>query len=422
MKTLNIGLVGFGTVGSSVKNTIDKRKEEIKKQHNFEFNIKRIAVKRKDTERKISVPAELLSSVDDIIQNPEIDTVIELIGGKYPAKDIITRALRNKKNVITANKELLADYGDALISEARKNGCYFGFRAAMTGCYEVLDRLYYGGTVQSVIGVFNGTCNYILTEMERTNKDFGQILKQAQDLGYAEKDPSLDIDGIDTKYKLMAIARLVLAASLRRKNFYVEGIRGMDPQDSQFAKRLGYKIKLLGKIVREGEEADIRIHPALIPQEKILASLRGVENCIQINDSLKGEGSLVAAGAGGNPAAMAVFSDLIDTAREAKIHWPTVHKKISVKRINSIRCKYYMRFNAINQPGVLAKVASALARFDININKVIQEGEKIGAVVPIIIITAEALEGNIKKALRIIDSLPVIKEKTRLIRIEENVS
>lgn len=421
MKRINIGLVGFGTVGSSVKSTIDKRKGEIKKQHNFEFNIKRIAEK-KDFERKKRVPEELLSTVDDIIQDPEIDTVIELIGGEDPAKDIIVKALRNKKNVITANKELLADYGDFLIREARKNGCYFGFRAAMTGCYEVLDRLYYGGTVESVIGVFSGTCNYILTEMEKSNKDFDQILKQAQDLGYAERDPSLDIDAVDTKYKLMAIARLVLAASLRRKNFYVEGIRGISLQDIQFAKKLGYKIKLLGIIKREGEEVDIRAHPALIPQDKILASLRGVENCIQINDILKGEGSLVAAGAGGNPAAMAVFSDLIDTAREVKIHWPTVKKEISIKRINSIKCKYYMRFSAINQPGVLAKVASALAKFNININKVTQEGEKIGAVVPIIIITDEALEGNVKKALKIIDGLPVIKDKTRLIRIEENVS
>lgn len=417
MKKLNIGLIGFGTVGSSVKSIVEKRKEEVKRQHGFEFNIKRIADKG-----KLRIPKKLLSSVEDIIHDPEIDTVLEIIGGIHPAREIILKALKQGKNVITANKALLAKRGELLISEARKNDCYFGFRAAMTGCYEVLDRLHYGGTVERVVGVFNGTCNYILTEMEKNNKDFGQILSQAQKLGYAERNPSRDIDGSDTADKVRVIARLVLAAPLQGKDFYVEGIRGISLQDIQYAQKLGYKIKLLGIIKREKKQADIRVHPALIPQNKILASLVGVENCIQTYDSLKGESSLVAPGAGGNPPAMAVFSDLIDTAREVKIHWPTIKKKISLKRINLIKCKYYFRFSAVNQPGVLAKVASALAKFNVNIDKVIQEGKQPGAVVPIIIITSEALEGDVRKALKIIDNLAVIKEKTKLIRIEENVS
>lgn len=422
---INLGLLGLGTVGSSVVKILSERKNDFKLNYGVEFKIDRIAVRQINAKRKVKVSREILTdNPDEILNNPNIDTVIELIGGVSPAKDFILKALRNKKNVVTGNKHLLALHGDKLINEALKNNCYLGFRAAITGCHQILEHLSYGGpSINNIVGIFNGTCNYILTEMERSNENFNEVLKRAQECGYAEQDPSMDIDGIDTADKAIIIARIVYGLSLKTSDFHVEGIRGIDIQDIKSVKELGYRIKLLAIMKRDNDMLEIRIHPALVQQNKAIAMLKGIENGIQISDDLRGPRGLYAEGAGGNPTASAVIMDLMNIANNASIAWTNKTGKLSVKRMNSVNCKYYMRINALNKPGALARVSSVLGKFNINIRNVIQKGEerKIGAIVPIIIITDEALERDVQKAIKQINSLKLSKEKAIIIRIEDNV-
>ncbi|MCK4261734.1 homoserine dehydrogenase [bacterium] len=421
-KKLTIGLIGLGTVGYSVFDLLEERKNELKKQHGLNFYLKRIVEKDPKKKKNLkSFRGILCKNVEEILGDSEIDTVIELIGGIDPAHKIIREALKRKKNVVTGNKHLLGLHGKSLFREANKNNRYLGFRAAMTGCHQVLNHLEYGGTIKSILGVFNGTTNYILSQMEENDMSFSDALKQAQKLGYAERDPSLDIDGLDSAYKLILIVRLAFVYNLKPDSFYIEGIRNIEIQDVQFAKELGYAIKLLGIVKRENNALEVRVHPCLVPKNKSLALLKGVENGIEIIDEARGNGGLIAEGAGGNPAASAVLADLIDIANDSGIYLPEPIEKLSIKKMPLIKCKYYIRFNAINKPGVLAKIASVLAKYNINIRKVIQKGEEIGAVMPIIIITDEAVEREAQKAVKIIDKLPIVKSKTKLIRIEEKV-
>ncbi len=422
VKKINIGLLGLGTVGSSVVKILSKKKAEYRRNYGFEFNIKKILVKRINAKRNVNVSNGILTTnPDSILNDPEIDTVIEVIGGLSPAKDMILKAIKNKKNVVTGNKHVLSLYGDKIIKEARKNNCYLGFRAAITGSHQILSHLYYGASVKSIIGVFNGTCNFILTEMEKSNKDFPEILEQAKQLGYAEADPSMDIDGTDTAHKVIIISKLLFGLNIKLEDFYVEGIRDIDIQDIQFSKELNYRIKLLGIMKRENNNVDIRVHPALVPINTSLALLKGAENGIQIDDELRGQGGLYAEGAGGDPTASAIITDLMGVANGSPISWPKQVSKLLIKRIKSINCKYYIRFNAINKPGVLANISSILGRFDINLNKVIQKGERLDTVLPIIIISDEAKENDVRKAIKLIGNLNVTKGKTKIIRIEENV-
>jgi len=421
-KKLTIGLIGLGTVGYSVFNLLKKRKNELKKHHGIVFSLKKIADKHIEKKKNLnSFSGILCKNAKDILNDPEIDTVIELIGSEPPAYEIIKEALRNKKNVVTGNKHLLAEQGDKLFKEATKNNRYLGFRAAMTGCHQVLSHLEYGGTIKSILGVFNGTTNYILCQMENNDISFPDALEKAQKIGYAERDPALDVNGFDTAHKVILIARLAFAYNLKKNNFYIEGIKDIEIQDVHFAKELGYAIKLLGIIKKENGVLEVRVHPCLIPKNKTLAIVKGVENGIEIIDEARGNNGYVAEGAGGDPAASAVLADLLDLANDSRISLPEPVEKLSIKKMALVRCKYYIRFNAINKPGVLAKISSVLAKHSINIRSVVQKGEKIGAVTPIIVITDEALERDAQKAIKIIDNLPVVKNKTKLIRIEEKV-
>lgn len=421
-KKLTIGLIGLGTVGYSFFNLLEERKNELKKQHGLNFYLKKIAEKDPKKKKTLkSFSGIFCKNVEEILGDPEIDTVIELIGGINPANGIIKEALKSKKNVVSGNKELLATLGSKLFKKASTNNCYLGFRAALTGCHQILSHLEYGGAIKSILGIFNGTTNYILSQMEKNNMSFSDALERAEKLGYAERNSSLDISGKDSAHKLMLIVRLAFGYSLKRKDFHIEGIEDIEIQDVQFAKELGYVIKLLGIIKRENNILEVRTHPCLISKNSPLAGLKDVENGIEIVDKARGNTALIAEGAGGNPAASAILADLFDIANDSGIHLPEPIEKFSIKKISLIKCKYYIRFNAINKPGVLAKIASVLAKHNINIRKVIQKGEEIGAVMPIIIITDEAIEKEAQKAVKIIDKLPIVKSKTKLIRIEEQV-
>ncbi len=419
-KKLTVGLIGAGTVGRSTLGLLQKRKAELRTRHGLSFCVKRIAEKDPKKRRGLEAFGSIVShDFDAILNDPEIDTVVELIGGITPAYDIVIEALRRKKNVVTANKYLLATRGERVFKEARKNNCYLGFRAAITGCHQAKNHLEYGGTIKSILGVFNGTTNYILWRMEEDDTDFSNALKKAQELGYAERNASLDIDGFDSAHKMIVVARLAFAHQLKLNDFHIEGIGGIKIDDVRYAKELGYVVRLLGTIRRDGNSLEVRLHPCLVGKDKQLAHLKGVQNGIEITDEARGNNSLVALGAGGDPAGSAVLADLIDIANDTVLQLPATRKQFRVKKMSQVKCEYYLRFNAVNKPGVLAKIATVLARHGINIRTVIQKGPGPRAVTPIIVITDRALERETQKAVRAIDQLPITRGKTELIRLAE---
>ena len=423
-KKLNLGILGLGTVGGSVVKILGRRKAEFKKD-GYEFILKRVCDKDIKKARLLHLKKGLLTtSPSKIINDPEIDIVVELIGGEHPAKDIIEDALKNKKSVITANKKIVADGGQALARKAKRNGCYFGFRAAITGCHVVMDQLVHGGPINSVVGVFNGTCNYVLTQMKKLGKEQEEVIREAQRLGYAERNPSEDIDGIDTEYKVRILSMLVFGFKAPRERMLIEGIREIALEDIRFSNQLGYEIRLLGILNRNRNMMDVRIHPALVPQGTKFAMLRGAQNCIEIDDILRGRGGAVYEGAGGAPAASAVIQDLIDAADAAPVNWPSrerLEENLSLTPKRTISSKYYLLFKAVNKPGVLAGISSALARHNINIAKVEQKEEERKGLVPIVIITDNAIEQNIWKALKRTSSIDVIRGKPKLIRIVDTL-
>jgi len=419
---ITIGLFGLGTVGTGLVKLLQSRKSELKDHYGVELHLKKIVVKDLNKERLVNIPKEILTTnASEIINDSEIDTVIELIGGISPAKDIVIAALKKKKNVVTGNKLLLATHLEKILQEADKNNCHLGFRAAITGCHQIRDHLTYAGTIKSIVGIFNSTCNYILTEMENNQVDLSGALKKAQQLGYAESDPSLDIDGLDTCHKLILIARLAMGISLSPKDFSIQGIKDINLKDMTIALDLGYRFKLLGFLKNQDNKIDIRVHPTLIPKKSSLASIEGIENAIQIHDEVWGERGLVAEGAGMNPTASVVLVDLIDIAKGITFYWPKKMARCHVKRIGLVKSKYYLRFNAVNKPGVLAKISSILGKHSINIRNVTQKGEGLNSVVPIIMIVDESFSKDIEKALKVIDTLPIIKQNSVSFRIEDNV-
>ncbi len=418
-KKLSIGLVGLGTVGSSVVEILKKRRQEFLKG-GYDFRFKALCDRNVRKKRGSFIRKDLLTaSYSKILNDPDIDVVIELIGGESPAKEIIQGALSRGKSIITANKGIVSRIGPSLAARAREKNCYFGFRATLTGCYAIIDQLVHGGPIKSAAGVFNGTSNYILTRMKSSDIEQKEAVREAQKLGYAERDPSDDLDGIDTEYKIRIVSMLVFGFSPPQGKMVVEGIRNITLEDLKFADELGYEIRLMGISAKKDSEMDVRVHPALVPRESTFALIRGAQNCIEIDDVLRGVGGAIYEGAGGYPAASAVIQDLIDASEHAPINWPSFNlyedelRLLPESRINS---KYYLLFRARNRPGVLAGISSALAENNINIEKVEQKREEKNGLIPVVLITGGALEDEIRRALRKISYLNIIKGEPKLVR------
>jgi len=421
-KIVHVGLFGLGTVGRGIVELLGRKKEE---SGDYEFILEKIAVQHLDKERPISLSNHLLTtSHQEILENPKIDTIIEVIGGISSAKEIILGALRRGKNVITANKALLAQAGSQIFKEASENDCYLGIRASNIASYRLIESLTSSPSqIEKLMGVFNGTCNYILTEMEKTREDFFSILKKAQEIGYAEKDPSDDIDGYDTAHKLIVLFGLTTGYFLSLDSFFIEGIRKISYQDILFAKELGYRIKLLAIIKQKGNCLEARVHPALLPTGKGLARLEGIENGIELRDEIGLEIGMQAPGAGKYPTAAAILEDLICIAKGRKLILPQRRKNLDLKKMGDIESKYYLRFNVFDQVGVLAKISGILGNHDISIKSVLQKGEakKSTDSVPIIMLTHEAKEEAVQEALKEIDNLSVVREDPLLIRVGEGI-
>jgi len=419
---LRIGIFGLGTVGTGVVELL-KRKEG--KLGNFRFSLDKVVVKNPDKKREVNLPSGLLSTnPEDILDNPSIDTVIEVIGGIYPAKDFVLGALRKGKNVVTANKALLATYGSKIFQEAAENGCYLGVRASNIAAYRLIESLMSSPSkIEKLVGIFNGTCNYILTKMEKQGRSLSDLLKEAQRMGYAEANPSDDINGLDTAHKLVVLLGLTLGFFPPLESIYMEGIGNIAAQDVLFAQELGYKIKLLAIVQKEGNLLEARVHPALIPQDRWLARLEGVENGLEIRDEIGLEIGMQAPGAGKYPTATAIIEDLIYIAQGRKLFLSAKNINLSLKPVGEIETKYYLKFCAVDRAGVLAKIANVLGEHDISIESVIQKGgeSKKDNLVPVIMLTHRSREDNIQKALREIKELPVVEGNPFLIRVEEGI-
>lgn len=425
--SISIGIIGFGTVGGGTVKILLEDREILGQRLGFFLNLKKIADIDIKRDRGLRLPKGMLTrDPDEIINDPEIDIAVELIGGIRPARDFIIKALRNKKHIVTANKALLAIHGNELFETAEKNGVLIGFEASTAGGIPIIKIIREGlvaNMILSIFGIINGTSNYILTRMTDEAIDFTSALKEAQRFGYAEADPTLDVEGIDSAHKLTILASIAYGIPLSFDRVYKEGITDITPQDIEFAGELGYKVKLLAITKCTDKEVELRVHPTMIPKDELIAKVDGVFNAIYVEGDRVGETLYYGRGAGALPTASAVISDISDIGRSirrgAKIHHRGFKRAdLKIRKITEIETLYYLRFSVLDKPGVLSKISGILGENNISIASVIQKGRRVGETVPVIILTHRAKEKDIISALKEIDRLPVVTAKTHFIRVE----
>lgn len=427
-KIINLGLIGLGTVGGSVVRVLRDNLTLIEARVGVPVRLKKVCDLDLDRAEGLGLnPDQLTTEAEKVVTDPEIDIVIELIGGYEPARTFILEAIKHGKQVVTANKALLAKYWGEVMSAASEYKVGLGFEASVGGGIPLLSSIQTGlaaNRIESIFGIINGTCNYILTTMESQGKEFNEVLAEAQAEGYAEADPSFDIEGIDAAHKTIILASLAFGQWVKMEEVYTEGIARITRADIAYAREFGYAIKLLGIAREEEGELDVRVHPVLFPGHHLLASVDGVYNAVYCRGNLTGPLLFYGQGAGRFPTASAVVADCITLARDlsaGQVRLPLRpgDKPKHVKGINKVKSRYYIRLSALDQPGVLAEISGILGRYQISIASVIQKERRIKDSVPVIMLTHEALEQNMQAAISEIDQLPVIKDKSLLIRIEE---
>ena len=426
---ISIGIIGFGTVGTGTVKILLENKEIIKERIGFEINLRRIADLDIFRDRDIKLPKSILTSnVDDILSDPETDIVVELIGGIRPAKDFILKAINNRKHVVTANKALLATEGNEIFTAAHKREVEIGFEASVAGGIPIIKVIREGlvaNRIKAIYGIINGTSNYILTKMTEEDVEFSKALKEAQALGYAEADPTLDIEGIDSAHKLAILAYLSYGIPVSYRDIYTEGISRISPQDISFASELGYKVKLLAIAKESDSKIELRVHPTMLPKEYLISKVDGPFNAIYIEGDATGSTLYYGRGAGCMPTGSAVVSDIVDIARNimknATGRVPVLTKtlrNLKIKRMDDVISMYYFRFSALDKPGVLSKISGILGNYNISIASVIQKGRSVGEAVPLVVRTHKAKERDVRKAISEIDRLPIVMDKTVFIRVE----
>lgn len=428
-KTVKVGLIGWGTVGGGLVKILKANGSLIEKRLGGRLEIKAIADKDITTPRSVKVDKKILTTnVKSVIRNPDIDIIIELIGGKEPARTYILEAIEEGKHIVTANKALLAECGEEIFAAASKNGVDVYFEGSVGGgvpIIKILKEGLVGNRIQAILGIINGTANYILSRMTSEGKDFQEVLSEAKRLGYAESNPAMDIEGTDSAHKLTILASLAFGAKVKLSNVYVEGIKGITTADIRYADEVGYSIKLLAIAKESQGKIEVRVHPTLIPHHHLLSSVNGVFNACFLSGDAVGDMLVYGQGAGEMPTGSAVVADLVDLARNLLSGTPhrvpmlTYQSRVKkIKPMEETVCRYYMRFSVLDRPGVLASISSILGEKDISIASVMQKERREGDIVPIVIMTHEAREENIQVALKKINQLAVVKAKTMLIRVE----
>lgn len=435
MKDIKVGLIGFGTVGAGTVKLLSGNAALIRQKLGTGLILKKIADLDVVTDRGVTVPPGVLTAdVNEVLDDPEIAVVIELIGGYEPARTFVLRAIAAGKHVVTANKALLAVHGGEIFAAAAAAGVEVLFEPAVGGGIPVISAIrgnLAANRFSTVLGILNGTCNYILTRMTEEGAEFAAVLKTAQELGYAEADPTFDVEGIDTAHKLCLLVSLCFGTRVKLEDVHTEGISSLSPVDISFAREFGYKIKLLAIGKQNGESIEARVHPTMIPLSYPLADVDGVFNAVRLAGDFVGPVMLYGRGAGMNPTASAVVGEVIDIARNilAGIGRRTAPLgycddavvTLPLKPVGDIVSKYYLRFSAVDRPKVLARIAGVLGDFGISIESMIQTARSDRESVPIVIMTHEAREADVRAALAHIDALEIITERTNLIRIEDSL-
>jgi homoserine dehydrogenase len=433
-KVLNVAIVGLGTVGRGTYNVLNRNAQEIARRAGCEIQVKAVVVRNLATAQEfLQNSFQPTTNLDAVIADPTIDVVIEVMGGTTVAKEVVLKALSAGKHVVTANKALLALHGNELFETARKHGVALAFEAAVAGGIPIIKALREGLTanqVHWVAGIINGTTNFILSEMRSRGASFHEVLKEAQALGYAEADPTFDVEGIDAAHKATILASIAFGVPIQFDKAYVEGISQLQPEDIRYAEQLGYRIKLLGIAKRAVMGIELRVHPTLVPTKRLIANVEGAMNAVMVRGDAVGTTLYYGKGAGSEPTASAVIADLVDLARllssGTKGSVPALafqHDSLSSARILSIdevlTC-HYLRMRVADEPGVLADITRVLADGGISIDALFQKEAEDGQnQTDIIMLTHEALEGAVRSAIQRIEGLPTVLNKVILLRLEQ---
>jgi len=431
-KPIVIGIIGLGTVGTGVVRILQNNHDVIEKRLGAPMEIKKISDLDVDRDRGLKLPPGLVGQdTQAILNDPEIDIVVELIGGNHPAREFILEALKKGKHVVTANKALLAECGEDLFQAAEEAGVDLFFEASVGGGIPILRILKEGlsaNRIESIYGIINGTANFILTKMSEEEKSFEQCLAEAQKLGFAEADPTLDIDGIDSAHKLAILVMLAFGTPVSLSDIYMEGISKVSAIDIEFAKEFGYVIKLLAIAKGGMNTVEARVHPTMVPKNYLIATVGGVYNAVYVEGDAVGKTLFYGRGAGDLPTGSAVVSDIMEIGRNIlkgangrlpATSYPLKQRRVlKIKPIEQIESLYYLRFMAQDQPGVLSKISGILGDHHISISSVLQKGRKKNGAVPVVMMTHRAQEKNVQLALKEIQKMSQVLNETVLIRVE----
>jgi homoserine dehydrogenase len=434
MNCIHVGIIGFGTVGAGTVEVLTANREIIAGRLGAELVIKKVADLDLESDRGVPLdPSVLTRDAMDVIDDPDIHIVVELIGGLDPARDYILQALQKGKHVVTANKALLAERGREIYRAAERAGRSLAFEASVGGGIPVIGALKNGlfaNRIRTIMGILNGTSNYILTRMTQEGLPYDQVVEDAVRLGYAEDPPTLDVEGTDAAHKLAILMSIVMGTPAPFEAILQEGITRLTPDDIRFAGEFGYRVKLLAiaKIIGDGIQA--RVHPTMIPVDHILANVNEAYNAIYVEGDFVGPNLYYGLGAGRRPTGSAVASDIMDLARQIlqgvkKPIPPLAHVRPSVapvviQSVDELMSAYYFRFSAKDEPGVLSEIAGILGDNNISISSVIQKGRAAKGSVPIVMLTHEARERNVQKALSLLSGLHVLTDETIMMRVERN--
>jgi homoserine dehydrogenase len=435
LNPVKIGLLGLGTVGGGTVNVLRRNAKEIARRAGRGIQITHASVRDVKKARLCDTQGILLTDQPmAIVNNPDVEVIVELIGGTTRAYDLVMKAIANGKHVVTANKALLAVHGNEIFAAAHKQGVMVAFEAAVAGGIPVIKAIregLSGNSIQWLAGIINGTCNFILSEMRNKGRSFNDVLKEAQRLGYAEADPSTDIEGVDSAHKLTILAAIAFGIPLQFDKVYVEGISKINPEDVNYAEELGYVIKLLGIARRNGNNVEMRVHPTLVPSSSLIANVNGVMNAVLVNGDAVGPTLYYGPGAGSEPTASAVISDLVDVVRSLSatpqsrvphlaFQPDTIATDVEILPVSEVETAYYVRANVADKPGVLARVATIMSDLNISIEAVIQKepapGEKH---VALVLLTQKTKEKYLDQAIEQIEVLPEVMGKIVHLRLEK---
>jgi len=434
LKQLNVGILGLGTVGGGTYTVLTRNAAEISRRSGVEIKVVQVADRNIDhAKAAVASGVEVTNDAFAVVNNPNVDVVVELIGGYTLSKDLVLQAIANKKHVVTANKALIALHGNEIFAAAKANNVIVAFEAAVAGGIPIIKALREGlaaNRIEWLAGIINGTTNFILTEMREKGLNFADVLGEAQRLGYAEADPTFDVEGIDAAHKLTIMSAIAFGMPMKFEQAYTEGITKLQQIDIKYAEELGYRVKLLGITKRTDDGVELRVHPTLIPEKRLVANVNGAMNAVVVKGDAVGPTLYYGAGAGAEPTASAVVADLMDVARLIDANsaqrvpylafQPDQVQDLPILPIDKVKSAYYLRLRASDKPGVLADVTKVLGDRDISIDAMMQkEPDENETEADIVILTHITVEDNMNAAIAAIEALPAITGKVVRIRMEE---